>query len=283
MDRLNDSLKVSVFERLDAITTVLPELGQMLIDLQQGDLEIDSKTTSVDLVTKADYASEQRLLDFIRTRFPEDGIVTEEGSSSEAEVARGAGFRWVLDPIDGTVNYANGLPGWVISIGLLFGPDRVGGIVEAPSLRERFRAVLGAGATLNGARICVNTKTQLNQGIVGTGFPYDRAQRAEPISRALANMLRESGGVRRLGAAALDMCYVAAGRFVGYYEMSLKPWDSAAGSLVVEEAGGEITDLAGGPMDIFKSSGLVATNGHVHAALVTAAAPILEAVAMDVT
>lgn len=270
----------SLHERLDSITTILPDLGHMLIELQKGDLEIDSKTNAVDLVTKADYASEQRLLAYLREQFPEDGIVTEEGSSSDHEVARAEGFRWVLDPIDGTVNYANGLPGWVISIGLLYGSKRVGGIVEAPLLNERFRAVLGEGATLNGAPIAVNAKTQLNQGIVGTGFPYDRAQRAEPISRALANMLRESGGVRRLGAAALDMCYVAAGRFVGYYEMSLKPWDSAAGSLMVEEAGGQISDLAGEPFNIFESSGLVATNGHVHERLLDAASPMLDAVAI---
>jgi len=282
MDQLDETIRSGVVARLDKITELLPELGQMLIELQKGDLEIDSKTTSVDLVTKADYASEQRLLAYLRAHFPEDGIVTEEGSSSESEVARSGGFRWVLDPIDGTVNYANGLPGWVVSIALMHGLTRVGGIVDAPLLNERFRAILGEGATLNGARICVNNKTRLNQGIIGTGFPYDRAQRAEPISRALANMLRESGGVRRLGAAALDMCYVAAGRFVGYYEMSLKPWDSAAATLIAEEAGGQISDLAGGPADIFQSSGIVVSNGLVHSDLVDALGPMLEAVAIEV-
>jgi len=122
----------------------------------------------------------------------------------------------------------------------------------------------------------------LREGIVGTGFPYDRAQRAEPLSRALANMLRETGGVRRIGAAALDLCYVAAGRLVGYYEMSLKPWDSAAGSLIVEEAGGRISDMSGGPLNIFTSKGLAASNGLVHDALVSAAAPMLEAISIEV-
>lgn len=274
--------KTAVIERLDAIAELLPGLGEQLIELQTGDLGIDSKTTDVDLVTKADYASEQALLVFLRERFPEDGIITEEGSSSASEVGRDGGFRWVLDPIDGTVNYAHGLPGWVISIGLLYGGQRVGGIVEAPLLRERFRAVLGEGATLNGESIQVNRKETLREGIVGTGFPYDRAQRAEPLSRALANMLRESGGVRRLGAAALDMCYVAAGRFVGYYEMSLRPWDSAAGSLIVEEAGGRVSDLSGQALDIFRSSGAVASNGIVHAQLIAGVAPVLEAVAIEV-
>jgi Archaeal fructose-1,6-bisphosphatase and related enzymes of inositol monophosphatase family len=282
MQSLSDDLKAAVEARLDSITGILPELGQMLIELQSEDLEIDSKTNEVDLVTKADFASEQRMLAYLREQFPEDGIVTEEGSSSDAEAARSEGFRWILDPIDGTVNYANRMPGWVISIGLLYEGQRVGAIVEAPCLRERFRAVLGEGATLNGARIFVNNKTRLNQGIVGTGFPYDRAKRAEPISRALANMLRESGGVRRLGAAALDMCYVAAGRFVGYYEMSLKPWDCAAGSLIIEEAGGQISDLAGGPHDIFLSKGMAASNGLVHSDLVDAIVPMLEAIALEV-
>jgi myo-inositol-1(or 4)-monophosphatase len=274
--------KASVIDRLDTICELLPKLGAQLIELQKGDLGIDSKSTDVDLVTKADYASEQALLNFLRERFPEDGIITEEGSSSALEEGRAEGFRWVLDPIDGTVNYANGLPMWVISIGLLYGEQRVGGIVEAPLLRERFRAVLGQGATLNGKPISVNSKAQLRQGIVGTGFPYDRAQRAEPLSRALANMLRETGGVRRIGAAALDLCYVAAGRLVGYYEMSLKPWDSAAGSLIVEEAGGRISDMSGGPLNIFTSKGLAASNGLVHDALVSAAAPMLEAISIEV-
>lgn len=280
---MNPSIIKEVEHRLDVISEqLLPDLGSRLIALQKGDLEIDSKSTDVDLVTKADYESEHALLTFIRARFPEDGIITEEGSSSETEAGREDGFRWVLDPIDGTVNFANGLPVWVISIGLLHGPQRVGGIVEAPLLRERFRAVLGAGATLNGESIGVNAKERLRMGVVGTGFPYDRAQRAEPLCEALGNLLRQSGDVRRLGAAALDLCYVAAGRLVGYYEMSLKPWDCAAGSLIVEEAGGTVTDMAGGAHDIFKSSGLIATNGPVHAELVEAAAPMLKAIALEV-
>lgn len=283
MELLDDSIREAVHARLNGITLLLPELGAMLIEWQQGDLEIDRKSNEVDLVTKADYASEQRMLAWIREAFPKDGIVTEEGSSSASESARAQGFRWILDPIDGTVNYANRMPGWVISIGLLYAGQRVGAIVEAPCLRERFRAVLGEGATLNGTPISVNHKTKLSQGVIGTGFPYDRMHRAEPISRAIANMLRVSGGVRRLGAAALDMCYVGAGRFVGYYEMSLKPWDAAAGSLIVEEAGGTMTDMAGGPMDLFESKGMIASNGRVHSDLVTAAAPMLEAIAMDVS
>lgn len=267
--------------RLDAIESMLPELERMLLEMQQGDLAIDTKTTEVDLVTKADFASEQCLIDFIRQHFPDDGIVSEEGTASVDESERSVSFRWILDPIDGTVNYANRIPAWAISIGLLFGNEPVGGIVTAPALRERFRAIAGQGATLNGKPLRVNDKTSLREGLVVTGFPYDRAQRAEPLCAALENMLRVTGGVRRLGAAALDFCYVADGRFVGYYEMGLQPWDAAAGYLIAKEAGAQISDMSGEPLDIFGASGVVVTNGRVHAELVDAAKPMLDALAID--
>lgn len=271
-----------VAERLDAIEAMLPDLERMLLEMQQGDLGIDTKTTEVDLVTKADFASEQCLIDFIRQHFPNDGIVSEEGSQSADESERSASYRWILDPIDGTVNYANRIPGWAISIGLLFGNEPVGGIVTAPALRERFRAIKGQGATFNGKPIRVNEKASLREGLVVTGFPYDRAQRAEPLCAALENMLRVSGGVRRLGAAALDFCYVADGRFVGYYEMALKPWDAAAGYLIAKEAGAQISNMSGATFDIFGTSGVVVTNGQVHAELVDAAKPMLDALAIEV-
>jgi myo-inositol-1(or 4)-monophosphatase len=277
-----DYLIADVRARLDSIEAMLPELEAMLLAMQQGDLGIDTKTTEVDLVTKADFASEQQLIAHIRQHFPEDGIVSEEGSQSADEARRSVSFRWILDPIDGTVNYANRIPGWAISIGLLWGDAVVGGIVAAPAMRERFRAVKGEGATLNGRAIRVNTKPQLRDGLVVTGFPYDRAQRAEPLCAALENMLRESGGVRRLGAAALDFCYVADGRFVGYYEMALKPWDAAAGSLIAAEAGAQITDMSGKPFGLFANRGVAVSNGRVHAALIKAAAPMLDALAMEV-
>ena len=277
-----DFSQTDIVRRLDAIEGMLPELERMLIEMQQGDLGVDTKTTEVDLVTKADFASEQCLIDFIRKHFPEDGIVSEEGSQSVDEAERSVSFRWILDPIDGTVNYANRIPAWAISIGLLFEGEPVGGIVTAPSLRERFRAIKGQGATLNGQPIRVNSKTSLREGLVVTGFPYDRAQRAAPLCDALENMLRESGGVRRLGAAALDFCYVADGRMVGYYEMGLQPWDAAAGSLIAHEAGARITDLAGEPYDMFAKRGVIVTNGLVHDTLVEAAMPMLDALAVEV-
>ena len=277
-----DYSMTEVRARLDSIEAMLPDLEAMLLEMQQGDLGIDTKTTEVDLVTKADFASEQQLIAHIRQHFPEDGIVSEEGSQSADEASRAVSFRWILDPIDGTVNYANRMPGWAISIGLLWGDVVVGGIVTAPAMRERFRAIKGEGATFNGKPIRVNEQASLRDGLVVTGFPYDRAQRARPLCAALENMLRESGGVRRLGAAALDFCYVADGRFVGYYEMALKPWDAAAGSLIASEAGAQITDMSGKAFDLFANNGVAVSNGHVHAALIEAAAPMLDALAIEI-
>ena len=241
----------AVHQRLDAIAGILPALEQQLLELQTGDLQIDSKRNHFDLVTQADLVSEQRLVGFIREQFPDDGIVAEEGSPSGDEAARDQAYRWVLDPIDGTINYANRLPLWAISIGLLHGAQPVGALVCGPGLGLRYRAVRGQGASCNGAPIAVNHKATLGEGIVVTGFPYDRAARAEPLCAALGNMLRTAGGVRRFGAAALDFCLVADGRCTGYYEMGLKPWDMAAGCLIAEEAGARVTDLAGQPLDLF--------------------------------
>ncbi|MFP4674406.1 MAG: inositol monophosphatase family protein [Opitutales bacterium] len=278
---MEEQMYKAVQERLDALETMLPELGRELSDLQKGELEISSKSTDVDLVTQADHVSEARLLGFIRERFPNDGILAEEGGQSACEAERKHAFQWVLDPIDGTANYAHGLPGWAISLGLLYAGEAMGGIVTAPVTGEHFRAVLGKGATCNGRPIRVNDREQLREGLVVTGFPYDRAQRATPLCRALENMLRESGGVRRLGAAALDFCYVACGRFAGYYEMGLKPWDAAAGALIASEAGARITGFRGETFNMFQSSGVVVSNGAAHDALLKAAAPMLEAIALD--
>jgi myo-inositol-1(or 4)-monophosphatase len=263
-------------ERLDQIEAILPSLGEELLQWQAGDLGVLTKSNTFDLLTKADTASEARLVDFITRHFPEDLILAEEGSSLSNAEAAGERFLWILDPIDGTTNYANGLPVWAVSLGLMQGSELVGGIVAAPAMGLRYRAVKGCGATCNGEPIEVNKKSSMGEGIIATGFPYDRAKRAGPICRALDNMLREAGGIRRLGAAALDFCFLADGRYTGYYEVGLKPWDFAAGSLIAQEAGAKVTDLYGEPLDIFRSSGTITSNGLIHEELRKAAQPILE-------
>ena len=273
-------MESAVADRLDRLEVFLPEVEGQLLAMQSEGLEISTKTSESDLVTQADHLSEKLLCGFIREFFPEDGIIGEEGNQTKAEASRMDDICWVLDPIDGTVNYANRVPFWAISVGLVHSGKPCGGIVSAPILRERFRAIKGLGATLNGESIQVNQCKSLRDGVIVTGFPYDRDRRADPLSRTVCNMLREGGGLRRLGAAALDFCYVADGRFVGYYEMGIKPWDAAAGSLIAEEAGASVTDLEGADYDIFNSSGVIASNAKVHDALVAAARPMLEAVAM---
>lgn len=266
--------------RLDRIESMLPPLGEELLRLQSGDLGVITKSNNFDLLTKADTASEARLVQFITEEFEQDLILAEEGTSASNVKDAGDRFLWILDPIDGTTNYANGLPVWAISIGLMQDAEMVGGLVFAPGLSLCYRAIQGEGAGCNGKRISVNEKARMGDGIIATGFPYDRAKRAEPICRALENMLRQAGGIRRLGAASLDFCFLADGRYAGYYEMGLKPWDYAAGSLIAEEAGATLTDLAGEPLDIFTSKGVVATNGRIHGELLQAAQPMIDAAAI---
>ena len=274
------AMVTEVGQRLDCIEAILPDLEQALMAMQTSDLGISVKINAFDLVTQADLTAEKQLIECIRGHFPEDGIVTEEGGATAEEATRSDAFRWVLDPIDGTSNYAHGLPIWNSSIGLLYGSEPVGGIVSAPGMGLRYRAMKDGGATRNGEAIEINEKTEIGQGIIGTGFPYDRAKRAEPISRAIANMLRTAGGVRRLGAAALDFCFLADGRFTGYYEIDLKPWDIAAGSLIASEAGAVMSDFDGKPVDLFTCAGVVAAVPAVHPQLLEQTAPMREAIAM---
>lgn len=268
----------AILERLDAIETLLPSLETFLLELQSGDFGVVTKTNAFDLVTEGDVACESKLTEFITKQFPEDGIIGEEsgGVTPSAEDA----FCWILDPIDGTTNFANRIHMWGISVGLTYGGVPVGGIVSAPALGLRYRAAEGKGATCNGKAIAVNTKEPLGQAVVVTGFPYDRARRAEPLSKALANILRSAGGVRRLGAASLDFCFVADARFAGYYEILLKPWDAAAGVVIAQEAGAKLTNMEGGPLNIFENKGTVVTNGLIHEELLVQISPMLDALAV---
>lgn len=273
-------LSTEIARRLDRVQALLPELGQDLLAMQNGDLGIVRKSTDFDLLTLADTACERRLVELIRGAFPEDRILAEEGGGTDDVASAGAGYLWILDPIDGTTNFANRLPNWGISVGLMRAGRMVGGLVAAPTLGLLYRAIEGQGATCNAQPIRVSACERIGAGVIATGFPYDRAKRAAPISRALENVLREAGGIRRLGAASLDFCFVADGRFAGYYEMGLKPWDYAAGSLIAAEAGATLTDLEGQPLDIFRSKGTITTNGRIHEALLRAARPMIEAAAL---
>lgn len=233
------------------------EVGDLQVArLEQEDLKIESKSTEIDLVTEVDKLSEAFIVEKIRSFFPEDAILAEENGWYGA---RTAVYRWVIDPLDGTINYAQGFPIFCISIALQYCGRTVAGVVYAPALREMFWATLGEGAYLNGRRLRVAEKTQLNQGVLATGFPYDRAVHPENNVNFFNKLVTRVRGIRRTGSAAYDLCNVAAGRFDGYWELKLKLWDIAAAQLILEEAGGIIRPLTGcSPIAIIGANSVMA-------------------------
>ena len=246
--------------------------GAVLMRHFGGALEIGYKGVQ-DLVTPADRESEAYLVGELRRRCPEHAVLAEEGGGS----ARPARYRWLVDPLDGTTNFAHGYPFFTVSIGLeeaLPGreaePGRRGPMVAAavydPTRDECFTAAAGAGARLNGRPIRVSAVATLERSLAVTGFPYDLRERPEESLRYFAALLPLTQAVRRDGSAALNLCYLACGRFDAFWEIKLHAWDAAAGALVAAEADGTVTDFAGAPFDPFGIE-CAATNGRVHAEL----------------
>jgi len=216
-------------------------------------------------VTAADLEVEQYFRELVAERFPSHIVLGEEGAATAATEPPSR-HRWIIDPVDGTTNFAHGLALFCVSIALEVDGHVELGVVYDPIASELFTAERGLGAWLNGARIRVSTCSQIIDALLCTGFPYSvRDQPANQID-AFTAFLRQSRAVRRLGSAALDLCYVAAGRFDGFWEMQLNPWDFAAGVLVVTEAGGHVSDYAGAPVKL-ASSQIVASNHPLHPAL----------------
>ena len=228
-------------------------------------LQIDTKSAAVDLVTEVDRACEKLIVDGIIAARPGDGIVAEEGSSREST----SGWTWVIDPLDGTTNFAHSYPRFCVSIGVSFEGAMQVGVVHDPLMDERFDAVRGEGAQLNGEAIQASAETRLDQALLATGFAYDRRKSEQDNLAQFATMLKTARALRRDGSAALDLCYVAAGRLDGYWEFKLQPWDVAAGALIVEEAGGRTSDLDGGD-DHWQGRAVVASNGKLHDAFLAA-------------
>jgi myo-inositol-1(or 4)-monophosphatase len=216
----------------------------------------------IDLVTDADRASEAVLLDFIHRRFPGAAVLAEEsGVSGGAHVP--AALRFVVDPLDGTTNYAHGLPHFAVNVAV----ERDGALLASATLDplrdELFLAATGAGATLNGERIGVSDARELRHSLLCTGFPYDIHEEQDLPLRLFGAYLSRARAIRRLGSAAIDLAYLACGRFDGFWEMKLKPWDLAAGVLLVREAGGVATDFEGGER-ILETGSIVAANAALH-------------------
>lgn len=211
------------------------------------------------LVTEVDQESERLIVDHLLAAFPDHGIVAEEG-----EYPQGAApFRWIIDPLDGTTNYAHGFPWFCVSIGLESAGEMVAAVIFNPLHDELFTATKGGGAFRNGQRLHVSTRSPLRDSLLGTGFPYDCASDPANNFDNFIAFQKAARGIRRAGAAALDLAYVAAGRLDGFWELKLKPWDVAAGILLVREAGGAVTTFDGTAYDVCNHR-IVASNGLIH-------------------
>ena len=236
---------------------VAREAGALLMEYFHQHVKVEYKG-EVDLVTVADRKSEALILQRIQARWPQHDVLGEEG----ARIETGSDYRWYVDPLDGTTNFAHGFPVFCVSLGLEWKDQRIAGVIYDPTRNELFSAEKGSGAYLNGEAIHVSKVANLAESLVATGFPSHKRHKNPNIFFYHQITLR-THGVRRAGSAALDLASVACGRFDGYWEFNLNPWDTAAGVLIVEEAGGRVTDFSGGPFQL-DSRETVASNGLVH-------------------
>ena len=262
-------------ELLDFTIKTAKKAGKLILKEAEKPLKISKKGKN-DLVTQVDKASEELIIKEILKKYPEHKILAEE-STNEIEDLSGAEYLWIIDPIDGTTNFSHGLPQYSVSIAVMkistkktsknfeyLGGEIIAGVVYAPKLSELFHAEKGKGAYLNNKRINVSEIKKIEDSLLVTGFPPTHK---EENLKYFSKMLDKCQAVRRLGSAALDLAYIACGRFDGYWEFGLKPWDIAAGSLLVKEAGGKVTDTNGNLLDLFGKD-ILATNKKVHLELV---------------
>lgn len=245
-------------EHLVYAMEISQEAGKMLLKSLGEELKIKyKKGNERNLVTEVDQKIENFLIQKIKERYPNHHILTEESGEHGSHET---GFQWIIDPIDGTTNFSHGYPFFAISIGLKKNDSMVAGVVHAPLLREMYSAEKGKGAFLNDKRISVSAVKSLKKSMLATGFGSEHRLDNMPY---FIRFHKEAQAVRRAGSAALDLCHVAAGRLDAYWEFGLQPWDIAAGILIVEEAGGKVTNVKGGPVDLAKGE-IVASNGHIH-------------------
>ncbi|MGI9036944.1 MAG: inositol monophosphatase family protein [Pyrinomonadaceae bacterium] len=238
------------------------DAGQILLE-KFGRVTTITKKGDINLVTEADLASEALIIERIKSYYPKHSILAEESGS--AMIDANDVWKWIVDPLDGTTNYAHGYPCFCVTIALEHEGKIVIGATYDPTRDEMFAAESGQGASLNGRRIRVSETEKLSESLIVTGFPYDFKQR-QNFAKHLTDFMLESRGVRRDGSAAIDMAYVACGRFDGFWEEGLNPWDVAAGVLLIEEAGGFVTYYDGAPFSIYKPP-MCASNGLIHHAM----------------
>jgi myo-inositol-1(or 4)-monophosphatase len=242
---------------LNTAVEIARESGALLAKLFTEPVEISYKRRS-DLVTAADRRSEALIVERLRRHFPEHGIVAEEGGGHSAP----SEYCWYVDPLDGTTNFAHGFPIFCVTLGLACSGEVIAGVVYDPTRDDLYTTERGGGAYLNGRRLQVSRTEKLSEGLVATGFPPFATNHDLNI-KFYFRFTEISHGIRRCGSAALDLCSVAAGRFDGFWELKLNPWDKAAGSLLVTEAGGCMSDLQGRPFDLLGDD-VLASNGLIH-------------------
>ncbi len=245
---------------IDIAIQAAREAGKILLQHMGNIQHIEIKDgQELNLVTEADKESERRIIEIISAKYPDHSFLAEEGGS----VRTASDYRWIIDPLDGTTNYAHGLPLFSVSIGLECRGDLVAGVVYNPVLNEMFTAEAGGGAYLNGNRITVSATSELSRSLLVTGFPYNVKSNPDHMVERFQAFLMSARGIRRLGSAALDCAFVACGRFDGFWEVWLNPWDLAAGAVLVREAGGRTSDFEGNPhrLDVPQ---WVASNGLIH-------------------
>ncbi|HCV44100.1 MAG TPA: inositol monophosphatase, partial [Bacteroidetes bacterium] len=211
----------------------------------------------------------EKIIGIIKRHYPNHAILAEEsGTSASGASSTSSDYKWVIDPLDGTTNFLHGLPIFCVTIAVEYKGEIVAGVVYDPNLEELYTAEKGAGAYCNGKRMKVTATSELINSLLVTGFPYDIAKNPDNAVEHFVNFLMEGQAVRRLGSAALDLSYVAASRFDGFWEVNLNPWDMAAGLLFVQEAGGKVTDFSGAPSSIYKKQ-VLASNGVIHEAMLS--------------
>ncbi len=247
---------------IKAAKYIVEKTGIMLKEKIKSNLNIEHKGR-IDIVTEMDKKSEKLITGFLMEKFPDHSFVAEEGTNVDGN----SGFVWYIDPLDGTTNYAYNIPWYAVSIGLHKDGIPFSGVVYNPANGEMFTAQAGEGVFLNGEPIKVSEREELTQCVLATGFPYYIKEKPDRVMGNLQKFLVNTHGVRRFGAAALDLAYTAAGIYDGFWEEGLKPWDTAAGILMVMEAGGKVSDYNGDNYNIGKDT-IVASNGKIHSAMV---------------
>jgi myo-inositol-1(or 4)-monophosphatase len=243
---------------IDVAMEAAREAGKILKEYYGREKKIEFKG-EIDLVTEVDKKSEKIIVEILKRHFPDHSILAEEGNNRQ----EASEYKWVIDPLDGTTNYAHNYPFFCVSIGLEKNGEMVGGVVYHPIWDELFVAEKGSGACLNGQKIRVSSIDNLRRALITTGFPYDLNRVPPQAFDYFKNFINTSQAVRRDGSAAIDMCYLAMGKIDGFWEEALKPWDTAAGLIIIAEAGGKVTNFHSGSYSIYEKQ-ILASNGLIH-------------------